>query len=399
MPVDSGGNGEAPKVRVEYNKRGTRCQRLDCDLALGYPRLAMVEKGNVQLRVDGIGCAGLLFLVMLALVAAAGAITPDEAEQSAASLEATHPALPTVIPSPSPQPTNAPPVVLADGTAEAAPAASPAVLPTITPAPPAVDVPVDRPPADLPPAPAAATMPLPTPANGLTTTVQAPILMYHYISEPPEDADKYREDLSVTPQAFREQLQYLADNGYTTVDLYDLILAVTRQKALPPKPVILTFDDGYLDHYTNAFPLLQEFGFKGTFFIITEWVDNGNPNHMTWAMIEEMAAAGMRMESHSKSHADLTEAEDEAELIWQILGSQETLAAHIGYTPRFFCYPGGRYNEETIAVLEKLDFWGAVTTADGKMHGYGDRYEWSRLRMRYTTTLPVFADFVDLAGS
>jgi peptidoglycan/xylan/chitin deacetylase (PgdA/CDA1 family) len=104
----------------------------------------------------------------------------------------------------------------------------------------------------------------------------------------------------------------------------------------------------------------------------------------------------MRMESHSKSHPDLSEAEDEEELIWQILGSQETLAAHIGYTPRFFCYPGGRYSEETIAVLKQLDFWGAVTTESGKLHGHGNRYEWSRLRMRNTTTLPVFADFVEI---
>jgi peptidoglycan/xylan/chitin deacetylase (PgdA/CDA1 family) len=110
-------------------------------------------------------------------------------------------------------------------------------------------------------------------------------------------------------------------------------------------------------------------------------------------MIEEMAAAGMRMESHSKSHPDLQGATRE-ELVWQILGSQETLAAHIGYMPRYFCYPGGRYDEDTIAMLEELDFWGAVTTAGGKRHGFDDRYEWTRLRMRYTTSLPVFADLV-----
>ena len=111
-------------------------------------------------------------------------------------------------------------------------------------------------------------------------------------------------------------------------------------------------------------------------------------------MIEEMAAAGMRIESHSKSHPDLSEAEYD-ELIWQILGSQETIAAHIGYTPRFFCYPGGRYDEETIEVLQELDFWGAVTTAGGIWHGHGDRYEWSRLRIRNTTTLPVLAALLE----
>src|SRR5690606_25622232 len=134
------------------------------------------------------------------------------------------------------QPNSAPPVVIVEPATEAA------VLPTALPvAPTGLVVPPDSPPQATRVGPPAVSLPLPTPANGLTATVNVPILMYHYISAPPEDAAKYREDLSVTPQAFREQLQYLADNGYTTIDLYDLILAVTRQQALPPKPVILTF--------------------------------------------------------------------------------------------------------------------------------------------------------------
>lgn len=227
-------------------------------------------------------------------------------------------------------------------------------------------------------------------------TVRVPILMYHYVSEPPEDADEYRTDLSVSPENFRRQMRYLAENGFTTISLYDLSLAVTARKALPEKPIILTFDDGYLDNYENAFPILQEFGFQGTFFIVTEFVDLGRPGYMTWPMIEELAAAGMGVEPHSKTHADLSDKPRDT-LLWEILGSQETLASHVGYTPRFFCYPGGRYDEDTIAMLQELDFWGAVTTAGGKWHGFEDRYEWSRLRMRYTTDMAQFATFVEPA--
>jgi peptidoglycan/xylan/chitin deacetylase (PgdA/CDA1 family) len=218
--------------------------------------------------------------------------------------------------------------------------------------------------------------------------------MYHYVSDPPEDADEYRLDLSVSPALFRQHMQYLADNGFTTIDLYDLSLAITGWKSLPEKPVILTFDDGYVDNYTTAFPILQEYGFTATFFIITDFIDQGQPGYMDWSMIEEMAAAGMRIESHSRTHPDLREQPRDV-LLWQIMGSQETLAAHIGYTPRYFCYPSGRYDDDTIAMLEELDFWGAVTTEGGKWHGYNDRYEWSRLRVRNTTDLPLFADFVE----
>jgi peptidoglycan/xylan/chitin deacetylase (PgdA/CDA1 family) len=218
--------------------------------------------------------------------------------------------------------------------------------------------------------------------------------MYHYISEPPEEADKYRTDLSVPPEIFREQMAYLADNGFETVDLYDLSLAIIGKKDLPEKPVILTFDDGYRDNYENAFPILREHGLSATFFIVTQPIDDGNESYLSWDMVKEMSDAGMRIEPHSKTHADLSIREKEY-IIFEVLGSQETIAAHTGQTPRFFCYPGGRYNEETIEVLTDLNFWGAVTTEGGKWHGYNERYTWPRIRMRYTTAMAEFADMVN----
>lgn len=242
------------------------------------------------------------------------------------------------------------------------------------------------------------TIPLPTPSGTYSWTLRVPILMYHYVSVPPEDADIYRTDLSVTPENFRQQMAYLAENDYTPVDLYQLSAAITAKTELPEKPVILTFDDGYLDNYENAFPILQEFGFTGTFFVITDFADQGAEGYANWEQLEEMANAGMRIESHTKNHPDLTE-KDRDGVISQVLDSQETIAAHIGYTPRYLCYPGGRYSEETMQILEELDLWGAVTTQGGTWHGFEDRYEWSRQRMRYDTTLEQFAIFVEPDGT
>lgn len=240
--------------------------------------------------------------------------------------------------------------------------------------------------------------PLPTPVGVYSWTLKVPILMYHYISTPPVDADKYRADLSIAPDAFREQMAYLADNGFETVDLYDLSLAIIDKRSLPEKPVIITLDDGYRDNFENAFPILQEFGLSATFFIITQPIDDGNEIYLSWKMVEEMSDAGMRIEPHSKTHADLSIAEKEY-IIYEVLGSQETIAAHTGQTPRFFCYPGGSYDEATIEVVSDLNFWGAVTTEGGKWHGYDDRYEWSRLRMRNTTAIAEFADLVNTGGT
>lgn len=400
---------------------------LDCVFALRYAPQSMGQSQAERARtgIDGIGCVGLLMLVTFIAMGVSALIDrPDPSEVAAADGMGVAPTtavetravaglastatltpsntatpLPSFTPIPTLTPTDLPafvPMALADSEATAIVSAAESATPL-----PATSTPVPTviiPTATTTPSPTATPTPLlPTPSGTYSLTVRVPILMYHYVSDPPEGADKYRVDLSVSPANFRAQLQYLADNGFTTIDLYELSLAITGKRSLPPKPVILTFDDGYLDQYTNAFPMLQEFGFTGTFFIVTEFVDAANPAYMSWEMIEEMAAAGMHMEPHSRTHADLSEQPRDV-LIWQILGSQETLAAHIGYTPRFFCYPGGRYDEDTIAILEELDFWGAVVTAGGKWHGFNDRYEWKRLRMRNTTTLPEFADLVEPEG-
>lgn len=272
------------------------------------------------------------------------------------------------------------------------PTPTPTGTPTITPSPSPTITPTPDP--FLTPTATHTPLPLPTPTDAISRTLKVPILMYHYISTPPEDADIYRTDLSVEPTIFAEQMAYLAENGYQTVDFYDLSRAITDQQRLPEKPVILTFDDGYRDNYENAFPILEQYGFKGTFFIPTEFIDVGYAPYMTWEMIAEMARAGHRFEPHSRTHIDMR-GQDRETLIWQILGPQETLAYHIGYTPKYFSYPSGWYDQAVIDMLRELNFWGAVSTQSGQWHGFDGRYEWRRLRIRYTTPLPEFAALVN----
>ena len=132
--------------------------------------------------------------------------------------------------------------------------------------------------------------------------------------------------------------------------------------------------------------------------LYTSFVDLGREGYMTWPMIEELSRAGHRIESHSRTHPDLRD-KDRDGLIWELLGSQQTIAAHIGYTPRYFCYPGGDYNAETIQLLRELEYWGAVTTANDTWHGFNERFEWGRLRIRNNTTLAEFANVLDLEGT
>lgn len=343
---------------------------------------------------DGISCVGVALLVVFVLVMLG--VAAERSTPAIATSQTAAPGSPQRVAQPTlPIPTNPPP----SPTWTATPSPQP---PTPTPQPPTpspqplpptpfvpeqVVFPTVSPPPPLPP-------PQPTPSGTFSITVRVPILMYHYVSSPPADADQYRLDLSVEPAAFREQMAYLAANGYTAIDLYDLSLAITGKQTLPPRPIILTFDDGYRDVYENAFPILKEYGLEATFFIVTDFIDQGHPAYLTWPMVEEMAAAGMRMEPHSKNHVDLYGKEHDL-VVYQVLGSLQTVEAHVGYRPRYFAYPGGTYDDQTIEVLQALDFWGAVVTAGGKWHGFKDRYEWTRLRMRHTTTLPVFVALVE----
>jgi peptidoglycan/xylan/chitin deacetylase (PgdA/CDA1 family) len=237
------------------------------------------------------------------------------------------------------------------------------------------------------------TTPLPTP-DSRDRTFYVPILMYHYTSVPPADADIYRLDLSVTPDNFREQMNWLKSNGYETISLYDLIYALNiGWPPLPDKPVILTFDDGYVDNYEFAFPILKEFGYTGTFFILTDVTDRGEPAYMTWDMLREMYAAGNSIEVHGREHVDMAN-RDYDWLVFNLLGASQTIEANLGQRPRFLSYPAGSYDDLVISTAQQLEYWAAVTTHNGTEHTKDNLFELRRLRVRGEWTLDIFSAVV-----
>ena len=226
--------------------------------------------------------------------------------------------------------------------------------------------------------------------DGTLRRIRVPILMYHYVGELPVDADQYRVNLTISAEMFRAHLQYLQDEGYTTISLADLESALRDGTELPEKSVILTFDDGHIDHFTNVFPALQEFGQTGTFFLMTGRLDAQDPAYMSWAQAREMAEAGMSMESHTKNHPDLRERDTDF-LIYEIVGSIESITAHTGQAPHFFAYPGGRYDDAALALLDTTDIQRAVTTEFGNLHTTDNVMLLPRLRISNETTVSGLA--------
>jgi peptidoglycan/xylan/chitin deacetylase (PgdA/CDA1 family) len=213
--------------------------------------------------------------------------------------------------------------------------------------------------------------------------------MYHYISVPPPEADIYRRDLSVTPETFEQQLRYLAENGYTTVTLRDLTYHLTRGYPLPERPVILTFDDGYRDHFFQAYRLLRRFNSVGTFFLVTGFIDENRSEYLSWGQVRVMHQGGMEFGSHTYTHPDLR-GQSVDYLVWQIVGSQEAIAERIEETVRFFSYPGGFYDQQVTDVLRSAGFWAAVTTEQGNWHTSDGLFELKRIRVRGDDTLEQF---------
>lgn len=221
--------------------------------------------------------------------------------------------------------------------------------------------------------------------DGTLRRIRVPILMYHYVSPLPEDADAYRQDLTITPDVFRTHMQYLHDEGYSTISMYQLDEALMQGTPLPPNPIILTFDDGYIDAYTTVFPILREFGFNGTFFIITGRADANDPIYVNWQQIREMAATGMSMEAHTKNHVDLR-GRDYDFLVYELLGNLESLSAYTGVESRMFAYPFGQYDTATLEVLRGLPVSRAVTTQAGMLHTTDNRLEMPRVRVNGDTS-------------
>jgi peptidoglycan/xylan/chitin deacetylase (PgdA/CDA1 family) len=223
----------------------------------------------------------------------------------------------------------------------------------------------------------------------LSRQVKLPILLYHYVEPWPANASLLRKNLTVQPADFAAQMAYLHDQGYVTVSLYDLMAALTQGTKLPPRAVVLTFDDGYRTLMDYAAPALKPLGYTGTVFVITQLMDENFTQYLTWPQAEALYAAGWKIEPHTKTHAVLAGRPRDYQL-YEMLGSVQTVAAHIGTLPRFFAYPYGKWDDTTIELARETHLWGAVTEIPGALNGYATRYGLRRVRINGTMALPDF---------
>jgi peptidoglycan/xylan/chitin deacetylase (PgdA/CDA1 family) len=183
-----------------------------------------------------------------------------------------------------------------------------------------------------------------------------PILMYHSIHTDPKNS------LMVPPSTFEAEMQHLKDAGYHSITFKDLE-DWKDGRPLPNKPIVITFDDGYKDNYTEAFPVLKKLGLKATIFVVSGFV--GGKNNLTWDEIKDMQQSGIiEIGAHTVSHLDLTKLSEKQK--WEeIHGSKVAIEEQIGCPVIAFAYPAGRYDDATVKETEKAGFEFAVTTRNG----------------------------------
>lgn len=202
---------------------------------------------------------------------------------------------------------------------------------------------------------------------------EIPILIYHEIKPPFPGSDR---SLYVEPEVFAEQLDWLRDNKYQTLLLRDVYRHWYNGRPLPEKPVVITFDDGYLSNFTDALPLLQERGMKATFFIVPGTL--GTRNHLTKDMLTSLVNSDMEIGSHTYNHVDLTSTSTE-QLIVELGRSKSELKELTGQSVDFLSYPYGYYNSVVVAETKAYGYLGAVTVDFGKASIDQDIYKLMRI--------------------
>ena len=178
-----------------------------------------------------------------------------------------------------------------------------------------------------------------------------PVLVYHSIANRTNVEDPSRP--FIPPDTFRSQMKYLYDRGYTTLTLDELVEKEKAKKRDTKKHIAISFDDGYLDNYTNVFGILQDFGFSATIFVATGLL--GKKGYMNWSHAGEMLDYGISFQSHTCTHPDLTKIGHAAGLR-ELVESRRKIEDILGTPVRHFAYPYGKYNHDVINRVKEAGY-------------------------------------------
>jgi peptidoglycan/xylan/chitin deacetylase (PgdA/CDA1 family) len=230
-------------------------------------------------------------------------------------------------------------------------------------------------------------------------TPRIPILMYHGIRECTGCAHPYYEP-HTTPRAFEAQMKYLQRSGYRTLNPGEALQALVAGR-VPSKAVAITFDDGYRDFYTSAFPILASYGLLATLYVVSGFAENprlapAGERYLSWAEILQLHANAIHIGSHSVTHAYLRQQSPD-QIDRELLVSKQSIEDVLGCAIESFAYPYSfpeQDREFTLRIRERLCAFGyqnAVSTILGTTSSRTDPFLLPRLPVNLYDDLSLFA--------
>ncbi|HET9946735.1 MAG TPA: polysaccharide deacetylase family protein [Patescibacteria group bacterium] len=210
--------------------------------------------------------------------------------------------------------------------------------------------------------------------------IHVPILMYHYVEYVSDPGDKTRISLDTLPSNLEAEIQTLKGAGYTFMTANDLADVIDGKTQLPPKPILLTFDDGYRDFYEYAYPLLKKDHIKATQYVITGPHFLNTPNHLTSQQVQEIAQDGLvEIGAHTVDHLWLRGL-SKSIVTYEVTQSKKTLENLIHKPVNSFAYPFGAFDPQAIDVVKQAGFRTSLSTIPGINQSKTNRYFLYRLR-------------------
>jgi peptidoglycan/xylan/chitin deacetylase (PgdA/CDA1 family) len=214
--------------------------------------------------------------------------------------------------------------------------------------------------------------------------------MYHSISDALEPRVSPYYQIITNPRVFVEHMEFLSLNRYQSITLSKAVEVLCRPDPLPEKTVVITFDDGYLDFYTHAFPVLQEHGFNASMFLPTSAIGDTSRRTfkgvecLTWSEVRELRQAGVEFGSHTVNHPELVELGwSQVEL--EIRNSKLEIEARLGEVISNFCYPYAfpqnqrPFTERLTSLLREAGYSCCATTRLGRIRSGDDPFCLRRL--------------------
>lgn len=230
--------------------------------------------------------------------------------------------------------------------------------------------------------------------------VNVPILTYHSI-------DETGSVISTALETFRRQMKHLSDANWNVVSLNDLVTSLVEKTPVLPKTIVLTFDDGFQNFYTSAFPVLAQYGFNATVFLVTDHCDRyndwpGNPRDfprsklLSWKEIKELNKLKIEFGSHTRTHTDLRKIGPE-QITRELVESKLAIEDALGCEVKTFAYPFGSYDELARKAVAKT-FGSACSTKLGKVHDRSDRFSLERVDAYYLRNQKILNSLSSKSG-